>query len=172
MAKPIGIPMLNLLEKALPYFIVVPFGYFLAKSGYLQIRKDVVHDSKNGSIKQTFIKTWLKQVAVDQVILKNQELKSKSMWLLEELIKDGLFQRSALQMYTRVVNRPKTAAIGKDICFVLSKTIMTSDKKFQKGGASVGTSTPEKSAASDLTESVSAEDVPYELAVASFRLFI
>ena len=123
---------LRFFEYSLPYLVLLPFGYFLGQS-YKHARREVIHDSKNGKIKREFIQSWLKTVALDQVILKEPSLRSKSLWFLEELVKEPEFQTDALQMWLNAIHKPDCIEEGKDICFVLCREIMTKDASFKRG---------------------------------------
>ena len=121
--------------------IILPFGYFVNKS-YQSVRSDVILDSKTGKIKQAFIRGWLKEVALDQAILQNKDLRWQSLRLLEDIVQVPDFQTSALQMWVNVMHRQPAVEEAKDVCFVIAKHILTADKRESEGFSAVFSSIP------------------------------
>lgn len=115
------------LERVLPYFIVFPFGYF-AYNSYKSVRKVLIHDAKNGKVKQVFVHSWLKQVIFDEIIMKEKALRDHSLRFLEDTVRQGAFQNSALAMWANVVNRPTARTQANGICYATAKYLLLTDE--------------------------------------------
>lgn len=88
------------------------------------MKKNIVTDSKNGQIKNAFIHSWLKRIAVDNVILKDLELRTNSVSFLEDLCKVGGIQHTALEMVKRGIHQIEFKEQGKDVIFQTFRVLL------------------------------------------------
>mmetsp|Transcript_6394 Transcript_6394/g.9502 ORF Transcript_6394/g.9502 Transcript_6394/m.9502 type:complete len:166 (+) Transcript_6394:22-519(+) len=120
---------MNSFERALPYLIVFPFGYFVYSELYKNVRSRVIQDSKSGKIKDTFVNRWLKETGTNRVILKDEDLRKQSVWFLEELVKQQQTQDTALELVTKVVNKPLAGQQARDVAFEIVKNLALGDEE-------------------------------------------
>lgn len=121
-----------LLERAVPYFACVPLAYFIYDRLPASIKAKVVLDAKTGLIKQTFLMAWLKQVAVDRVILKDLYVRYRTLHVLDKASYYPSFHAACLVMVTKVVNTQAFTDAGKSSMFDISAIVLTSEKEVQR----------------------------------------
>lgn len=109
--------ILTHVETVLPYLIVVPFGYFCFSSAFPSLRRQIIQDSKQGLIKSAFVKTWLKEVASDQVILRDVKVRQKSLEFLEALVQKPPVKNEALEAVKRLTRNPNLGLEARTFVF-------------------------------------------------------
>lgn len=118
---------LTKLEKILPYLGILPFGYFIYDA-YGRIRQSIIQDAKLGHIKSAFISVWLKNIAVDEVILKNTQIRQDTLNTLQNVVTTPIIKQAGLEFAIKLAyTQPVISEImnmGND----LSKTIVLEDE--------------------------------------------
>jgi hypothetical protein len=115
------------IEKVLPYLIVLPFGYFIYDA-YGRIRQAIIQDAKSGKIKSNFLSVWLKTIAVDEVILKDTQLRSETLNTLENIVISPQMKKSGLDFSIKI---SYTQPVISEICSLgnqLSKEMILEDE--------------------------------------------
>jgi hypothetical protein len=118
---------LTRIEKVLPYLIVLPFGYFIYDA-YGRIRQAIIQDAKSGKIKSNFLSVWLKTIAVDEVILKDTQLRSETLNTLENIVISPQMKKSGLDFSIKI---SYTQPVISEICSLgnqLSKEMILEDE--------------------------------------------
>jgi hypothetical protein len=109
--------VLRCVEAVLPYLIVLPFGFFCYTHGFSTVKREVVQDSKQGLIKEAFVTTWLKEIAVDQVILKEVRVREKSLEFLEALVLRAPVKKEAYEIVKHLTNHQSLIGQAKNFVF-------------------------------------------------------
>ena len=120
------------MERSVPYLACVPLGYFLFHHLPAVIKSKVVLDAETGQIKRTFIMTWLKQVGVDRVVLRDLRVRYQALHILDRASYAPSFHSACLSMITRVVNTPAFTEAGKASMFEISAVVLASEKAMQE----------------------------------------
>jgi hypothetical protein len=121
-----GFRKLTRIERILPYFIVFPFGYFIYDA-YGRIRHAIIQDAKSGKIKSNFISVWLKTIAVDEVVLKDPQVRSDTLNALENIVTSPPMKKSGLDFSIKI---SYTQPVISEICSLgneLSKDMLLED---------------------------------------------
>lgn len=118
-----------LLERAVPYLACVPLAYFIYDRLPASIKAKVILDAKTGLIKQTFIMTWLKQVGVDRVVLRDLHVRYQALHVLDKASYSPSFHAACLAMVTKVVNTQAFTEAGKASMFDISAVVLNSEEE-------------------------------------------
>jgi hypothetical protein len=75
-----------MLGTVFPYFISLPFAYFVYYNAYRPLRSEVIQEFRGGIIKNTFTSVWLKEIMLNKIILSNQNSRKSIIDLLKHII--------------------------------------------------------------------------------------
>ncbi|CAG9323400.1 unnamed protein product [Blepharisma stoltei] len=153
----------RVFRKAFPVTVIGSFCYFASQHLYTEVRKDIIKDAKTGEIKDVFVNAWLKEVVLNRVVLKDQDIRKNTLIKLEDIVKDQSFQQKSLGTFTNVMNSPECGQRGKDLSFHMSKTIMMYDKRFHQKGQDVGKTSGNKSIIPQFKEQIGIAEIPKEI---------